>query len=107
MKPLILIKCSICGKGFEKPVQIGGHVSKAHPGMSQSYNKKRVIRKAKEQDREFLKQAKKWFVKNTGMLALKTYRDRITKIKKILKDGKTPKVITLFPVKIGEETDTK
>ena len=98
------LKCKKCGMYFKKSVQLGGHLSKAHPGKSESYNKKMAIRKANEQDREFLKQAKEWFTANTGILDLKTYRDRITKIKNILKDGKAPKVIDFSRVKIGEES---
>ena len=98
------LKCKICGIDFEKSVQLGGHLSKSHPGKSESYNKKMEVRKANEQSREFLKQAKEWFTANTGILDFKTYRDRITKIKNILQDGKAPKVIDFRRVKIGTES---
>ena len=49
------------------------------------------IRKNNEEDRNCLKKAKRWFENNVA-LNPKHYRDRITKIKKLIKAGKPLKV---------------
>ena len=56
----------MCSAAFDKPVQLGGHISKFHSGKSDSYNAKMLVRKRNERDRECLKEAKEWFVENTG-----------------------------------------
>jgi hypothetical protein len=39
--------CRICGKGFATGRQLGGHVSRKHPGSSDSFNRKKKIQKIK------------------------------------------------------------
>ena len=55
----------MCGKTFEKAVQLGGHSAKTHPGMSKHYNGKMEIRKKNAGDRSMLKVAKEWFKTET------------------------------------------
>ena len=81
----------MCSKSFDKPVQLGGHISKFHSGKSESYNAKMLVRKRNEFDRECLKEAKDWFAENTEC-DIKKNRDLVTKIKKLIKDGIKPKI---------------
>ena len=39
-----VLKCHHCDATFEKTVQLGGHISKAHPGVSKQYAEKMKIR---------------------------------------------------------------
>ena len=84
-------KCKLCDARFDKAVQLGGHSSKFHPGKSETYRKKMEIRNGNQKDRDFLKQAKEWFEAKTE-LDPRQFRDRITKIKNILRKGDTPNV---------------
>ena len=51
-------KCKYCERTFKKSVSLGGHISKAHNGKSDNYKKKMEIRESRNQDREYLSQAK-------------------------------------------------
>ena len=51
-------KCKYCERTFKKSVSLGGHISKAHNGQSDNYKKKMEIRESRNQDREYLSQAK-------------------------------------------------
>ena len=55
-------KCRYCDRSFKKSVSLGGHISKAHNGKSDLYKKKMEIRQSRQQDREYLAQAKDVFV---------------------------------------------
>ena len=100
-------ECKICGASFQKAVQLGGHLSKAHPGTSDIYTKKKLIREALRQDREYRAKAKKWLRDAFGAIDLKTKRDRITKVKKILENGGQPMVVDYQLVKVGIKSSTK
>ena len=86
-----LWKCSLCDAVFAKSVALGGHQSKAHPGTSSNYQRKLEIRAARASERQLLENAKDWFAKNLN-LEPENNRKLITKIKNVLKAGKTPKV---------------
>lgn len=43
--------CKVCGKTYSTGRQLGGHVSRKHPGCSQTYNRKKNIQKAKTGER--------------------------------------------------------
>jgi hypothetical protein len=47
-KPL---KCKHCPYVTTSPVSLGGHISKAHPGMSDTYNHKMQVRAANKTKR--------------------------------------------------------
>ena len=68
--------------------------------MSDTYARKKKIREANKQDREFRDQAKRWFRETFGDLDKEKYRDRITKIKKILENGGQPIVVDYHLVKV-------
>jgi len=82
-------RCKHCDHGFEKSVQLGGHVSKQHRGSSKLYIAKQAVREANATNREFLRQAKDWFKSTTGLPA-REHRNKITQIKKALQQGRTP-----------------
>ena len=94
-------QCRYCNRCFKKSVSLGGHISKAHNGKSDHYKKKMEIREARNQDREFLAQAKSVFKDQTGMNP-KEYRNVITRIKNELAKGQTTKLIvkTTHPTSI-------
>ena len=52
------VKCDHCERRFKKPESLGGHVSKAHPGMSVIYAKKIERRTQRAPDRKLLAEAK-------------------------------------------------
>ena len=85
-------KCGYCDRSFKKSVSLGGHISKAHNGKSDHYKKKMEIRESRNQDREFLAQAKTVFKEQTGMNP-KEYRNVITRIKNELAKGQNAKLI--------------
>ena len=51
-------KCSICDRSFTRN-GLGGHMSRAHPGSSESYQKKKDIRKMREYNRAILREAQR------------------------------------------------
>ena len=85
-------KCRYCDRSFKKSVSLGGHISKAHNGKSDLYKKKMEIRQSRQQDREYLAQAKDVFVQQTGMNP-KEYRNVITRIKNEIARGTSAKLI--------------
>jgi len=44
---------------FKKCQGLGGHTSKAHPGLSKNYERKMMIRNSRTEDRHLLEEAKK------------------------------------------------
>jgi hypothetical protein len=50
--------CEHCGAVFARPVALGGHISRAHPGQSREYKQKLATRKANEPRRLALRWAK-------------------------------------------------
>ena len=59
----VVNQCKICGHQFDKPQQLGGHMSKAHPDKSSTYKNKILIRERREVERELLEKAKEVFLK--------------------------------------------
>jgi len=45
-------RCKLCFKRFQHSSALGGHISKAHPGMSDAYNHKKRVRETRELERE-------------------------------------------------------
>ena len=45
-------KCKLCPKRFSQCSALGGHSSKAHPGMSEAYNHKKKVRDLRELERD-------------------------------------------------------
>jgi uncharacterized C2H2 Zn-finger protein len=77
-----VFQCNKCDKTFSSQQALGGHSSKSHPGSSQKYNKKIVVRQGREYEREMLKQAKK-MIEAIGKNP-KLFRADCTKIKNLL-----------------------
>ena len=50
-------QCDMCGMQFENFRSLGGHCSNSHPGMSETFNKKKKVREERAIDREALKKA--------------------------------------------------
>ena len=46
--------CEFCPKSFLNSRQLGGHVSKAHPGRSRTYQQKIIKRESRTKDRELV-----------------------------------------------------
>ena len=53
--------CKYCTMTFKKSQGLGGHMSRAHPGKSQDYNRKKSVRKNREIERARLCLAKRKF----------------------------------------------
>ena len=89
---------------FEKPVSLGGHLAKAHPGVSKPYNHKMQIRKKREEQRKYLKLAKEWYDENiSSEVKIRSY---ITKIKKAMMAGQPLNKNNFMP-KVSTRNRTK
>ena len=86
-----IFKCDYCDLTFPKSVSLGGHISKAHAGLSKRFRDKMKVYNRRQPDRENLIKAKSWFEKQTG-LDPKTHRIVITGIKKDFMAGRKPKL---------------
>lgn len=58
--------CPICSDQFTKGQALGGHLAKAHPGSSLTYQKKQIVREERKLDRVKLLMAKKRFFLKKG-----------------------------------------
>ena len=88
--------CSICKAEFSNGVALGGHVSKAHPGQSKKYNRKLLVRSAREEERKFLQEAKQLFIRHYDLDPLPDHlRAKVTKVKVLLMQGKAPSITDL------------
>lgn len=57
--------CQFCRKSFAAVAQLGGHVAKGHPGMSEKYKHMISVRDRRSEAREALKQAKDIYAERT------------------------------------------
>ena len=64
---------------FDKSQALGGHKSKVHPGMSQSYLAKKMVRQRRELERKILARAKEIYLETFGSSVY--YRNRLNDIK--------------------------
>lgn len=71
-------KCPHCPKTFEKPQGMGGHMSKAHPGVSKVYLEKMVTRDLRAPKRAILQKAKEMLLQRDPHFDLKNKRGVIT-----------------------------
>ena len=51
-------KCHLCDKTFDRAQQLGGHISKSHPGSSKKYEEKIERRNERKGERELLQASK-------------------------------------------------
>lgn len=61
-----LVRCKYCTRIFETPQSLGGHVSRKHPGKSSDYNRKKMVRRRREFDRQKLLLAKEKYFRESG-----------------------------------------
>mmetsp|Transcript_25880 Transcript_25880/g.25150 ORF Transcript_25880/g.25150 Transcript_25880/m.25150 type:complete len:105 (+) Transcript_25880:206-520(+) len=59
-------ECPKCHEKFARGQALGGHMSRVHPGGSDTYNKKLKRREERTQERKILKLAKEKFFKLYG-----------------------------------------
>jgi hypothetical protein len=52
-----------CYQKFNSCFALGGHFSKAHPGMSTNYNRKKIVRERREHERTLHKESMKIYEK--------------------------------------------
>ncbi|CDW81461.1 UNKNOWN [Stylonychia lemnae] len=78
--------CRYCERSFTQATALGGHMSKAHPRMSDHYMYKQEIRQSRESDRELLTRAKDIYygLYNDDKI---TNRSKINYIKQLLQQG--------------------
>lgn len=109
-----IFACKHCEMSFERSQALGGHMSRAHPGKSCEYKKKKSKRKSREVERlKLLIAKKKYFTKlrfnydellktPEGRQKAQTLIDR-TAIKKIKKDLTKQEIDNYFENKILDE----
>lgn len=61
-----VFECGKCKEKFNKKQQLGGHMSRAHPGESETYLAKQRKRKERENERYILELARKKFYQKYG-----------------------------------------
>ena len=76
--------CIPCEEFFETGQALGGHMSRCHPGQSDSYARKVQRRKEREPDRELLRLAKEMHARNYGTDA-ELDRVKIRRYKKLFR----------------------
>lgn len=74
-------RCRICGRVFRSVQGLGGHMSRAHPGESNKYWKRRMVRESRKKERELLRIAKLKFFEENGATAELT-RWKIKRLKR-------------------------
>jgi hypothetical protein len=74
-------KCKLCDEMFETGQALGGHMSRAHPGQSTDYNRKKTVRERRTFLREIHKKAKQIYESHYGG---KINRSTLRKIKESL-----------------------
>ena len=80
--------CSVCSKKFKDYRLLGGHFTKFHPGLSDSYNHKKQVRSRRALERKALSLAKVRYREKYGERStLNPYKVRKIK-KKIMMDWK-------------------
>ena len=85
-KPLST-KCSYCQATFSGPQGLGGHISKAHPGLSKSYSQKVKTRELRAPQREMLEQAKRMLLDRDPTFVIRDNRSILNSLKNIMKKG--------------------
>lgn len=80
-------KCRYCTKLFSSCAALGGHISKAHPGSSKTYNQKKKVRAQRELERRLHKES--MFIYNEVYLGKspdhkQLNRNTIRRLKKML-----------------------
>lgn len=74
--------CKHCGAEFKDARSKAGHISKKHPGLSESYNRKVQIAKANETRRSCLQRAKQELLR--AQVDPKACRNKVTEISKLI-----------------------
>lgn len=109
-----IFACKHCEMSFERSQALGGHMSRAHPGKSCEYKKKKNKRKSREVERLKLLIAKKKYFAKLGcnydeLLKTPEGRQKVqdlidrTAIKKIKKDLTKQEIDNYFENKILDE----
>lgn len=77
-----LIQCKLCDKKFTRQ-GLGGHMSRAHPGQSEDYKRKKETRKNREEQLELLRLAQKVYKVRTGQKNIRGTEMNRTKLNRI------------------------
>jgi hypothetical protein len=81
------MKCKLCDKKFTRQ-GLGGHMSRAHPGQSEEYKKKKETRRNREANLNLLRLAQKVYKVRTGQRNVKGTDMNRTKLNKIREEIK-------------------
>ena len=79
-----ILICPHCNEKFSGGVNLGGHISKKHKGMSASYNRKMQTRESNTQRREQRAEAKRLIRETIGRDCEKRFRVFITQLTNLL-----------------------
>ena len=77
-------KCKFCDRRFKACSALGGHVSKAHPGLSVAYEHKKRVRDTRHLERDLHQQAVQMYKKQLSECNGDLNRNTIKRIKKDL-----------------------
>ena len=88
-------QCPHCRRTFEKAQSLGGHMSKAHQGMSQIYANKMAIREARAPKRLLLKKAKDLILERDPNFNFKRRNSLVKQVKQYIEEGKDPQELLL------------
>ena len=81
-----VVKCQMCGKEFQNTKQLGGHMSRAHKGQSQSYKVRMEVRDKRTLLRELHQKAKDRFCEIYGIKFKNCDRSMMQKFKHLKRD---------------------
>ena len=79
-------KCRMCDKSFEKAQQLGGHISKSHPGCSKKYEEKVARSKEREGERKLLQTSKDLTQSIYPDLDIKIHKSKVDKVRKMIRE---------------------
>ena len=75
-------KCKFCDRMFKFCSALGGHVSKAHPGLSEAYEHKKRVRDTRQLERDLQQEAVQLYKKQAIVNDCDLNRNTIKRIKK-------------------------
>ena len=88
------LQCRYCDERFIGAVNLGGHISKRHPGKSEAYNKKMETRRANTLKRECRDQAKAQIFETLGTECDRRLRVFVTQLTKLFLEKATAETET-------------
>ena len=86
-------QCKLCPERFSRFEAIGGHMSKAHKGMSSVYQKKLQRRAEREPERKILEKTKEFVLQKIPDFCISDNRSKFARVKEVVKKGGSDEMI--------------